>query len=79
MPWPRFLIFNMLGAALWVGAWSSVGYFAGNHITPIYDQVSRYSLYAAIAAAVLVLILRAALRRRQAGARRSETPVESGR
>jgi membrane protein DedA with SNARE-associated domain len=66
MTWRRFLVFNALGAALWVGTWSAVGYFAGNHITSIYEQVTRYSLYVAIAIAVLlvVLIVRAVLRRR---------------
>ena len=29
MHWLRFLAFNALGAALWVGTWVSVGYFAG--------------------------------------------------
>jgi membrane protein DedA with SNARE-associated domain len=65
MPWPRFLIFNTLGAVLWVGAWASAGYLAGDHITAIYDTVSRYSLYLLIALAVVVaaLIIRAAVRR----------------
>ncbi len=65
MPWPRFLIFNTLGAVLWVGAWASAGYLAGDHITVIYDTVSRYSLYLLIALAVVVaaLIVRAAVRR----------------
>src|ERR1700729_3546745 len=31
MRWLRFLFFNALGAALWVGTWVSVGYLAGNH------------------------------------------------
>ena len=65
MPWPRFLVFNTLGAVLWVGVWASVGYLAGNHITAIYDTVSRYSLYLLIALAVVVaaLIISAAVRR----------------
>ena len=66
MTWRRFLVFNALGAALWVGTWSAVGYLAGDHITTIYEQVTRYSLYVAIAIAVVlvVLIVRAVLRRR---------------
>jgi membrane protein DedA with SNARE-associated domain len=54
MHWLRFLIFNALGAALWVGTWVSVGYFAGQHITAIYNAITAYSLYAAIAAVVLI-------------------------
>ncbi|MGH3262428.1 MAG: DedA family protein, partial [Trebonia sp.] len=55
MHWLRFVAFNALGAALWVGTWVSVGYFAGQHITTIYDGITRYSLYAVIAVAVLVV------------------------
>jgi membrane protein DedA with SNARE-associated domain len=67
MAWPRFLVFNALGAALWVGVWALVGYLAGSHITATYTTVSRYSLYALIALAVVVaaLIIRAAVRRRR--------------
>jgi membrane protein DedA with SNARE-associated domain len=54
MRWLRFLAFNALGAALWVGTWVSAGYFAGQHITAIYDDVTTYSLYAAIAAVVVI-------------------------
>ncbi|MGW4568682.1 DedA family protein [Streptomyces sp. NPDC004561] len=68
MPWPRFVAFNALGAALWVGLWAGVGYFAGNHITTIYTEVNRYSTYVLIALGVLILVLvvRAVLRRRRA-------------
>lgn len=55
MRWRRFVAFNALGAALWVGIWVSAGYFAGQHITTIYNNVTRYSLYAAIAAAVVIV------------------------
>ena len=41
MPWPRFLAFNTIGAALWTGAWASMGYLAGDHIGAIYQQASR--------------------------------------
>jgi membrane protein DedA with SNARE-associated domain len=66
MPWPRFVAFNALGAALWVGTWTSVGYLAGNHIGTIYTQVNRYALYllAAVALLVVALIVRHWRRRR---------------
>lgn len=54
MHWRRFLIFNVIGAALWVGVWVSVGYFSGSHIDRIYNDVARYSTYLAIAAAVFI-------------------------
>jgi hypothetical protein len=50
MAWRRFLAFNALGAALWVG----LGDLAGNHITAIYDTAHRYELYLLIAVAVLL-------------------------
>jgi membrane protein DedA with SNARE-associated domain len=66
MRWLRFLAFNALGAALWVGCWVSVGYYGGKHITTIYDYISQYSLYALIAAAVAVIAwIAARLRGRQ--------------
>ncbi|MFD8718140.1 DedA family protein [Streptomyces sp. NPDC059629] len=66
MPWRRFLVFNAIGAALWVGLWASLAYVAGTHITAIYDEISRYQLYALIALAALVaaLVLRHVWRRR---------------
>ncbi|HZU54757.1 MAG TPA: DedA family protein [Actinocrinis sp.] len=72
MPWRKFLLFNALGAALWVGTWTSVGYFAGDHIETIYRQVSRYSLYLLVAAVVLVIAW-AANRYRRNRARRRPT------
>jgi len=67
MHWLRFLAFNALGAALWVGVWASIGYLAGGHITTIYNAISRYSLFVLIALVVVVaaLIIRAVVRRRR--------------
>ncbi|MBV8943591.1 MAG: DedA family protein, partial [Solirubrobacterales bacterium] len=55
MHWAKFLAFNALGAALWVAVWTTVGYFAGNNITSIYNAVTHYTLYVVIALAVLIL------------------------
>jgi membrane protein DedA with SNARE-associated domain len=70
MRWTRFLVFNALGAALWVGVWSSVGYFSGRHIDTIYADATRYDAYLAIAVGLLVLalIVRVAFRHRRASA-----------
>jgi membrane protein DedA with SNARE-associated domain len=67
MPWPKFLAFNALGATLWAGSWSLIGYLAGDHITAIYNAVTRYGLYLLIAlgAGVAALIIRAVVRRRR--------------
>jgi membrane protein DedA with SNARE-associated domain len=64
MPWPRFLAFNALGAALWVATWTAVGYLAGNHIGTIYNAANRYALYLLAAAALLVIALIVRRRRR---------------
>ena len=55
MPFPRFLVCNAIGAALWVGVWSSAGYFAGNHLSQIEALIHRYQNVAFVALAVLVL------------------------
>jgi membrane protein DedA with SNARE-associated domain len=67
MRWLRFLAFNALGAALWVGTWVSVGYLAGSHIDTIYNYITRYSYYALIALVVVItaLIARHLVRRRR--------------
>jgi membrane protein DedA with SNARE-associated domain len=54
MRWLRFLAFNALGAALWVGTWVSLGYLAGSHIGTIYHYITEYSLYVLIALGVLL-------------------------
>jgi membrane protein DedA with SNARE-associated domain len=86
MPWPRFLAFNAIGAALWVGVWTSVGYLAGDHIQVIYNQVTRYSMYLLIAlgVALAALIVRAVLRRRRrrgdcSAGQRSTVPADERR
>src|SRR5215813_5353274 len=65
MHWLRFLIFNAIGAALWVGSWVTAGYFAGNHIAAIYHYVNLYSYYALIALVLLALVYVIRLRRRR--------------
>jgi membrane protein DedA with SNARE-associated domain len=55
MPWLRFLAFNALGAALWVGVWVTLAYFAGTHITTVYDEISRYEGYVLAGLGVLVV------------------------
>jgi membrane protein DedA with SNARE-associated domain len=80
MHWLKFVAFNALGAALWVGTWVSVGYFAGQHITSVYNAITAYSLYAAIAAVVVIaawIFLRVRKRRRSAAeAKTVEKTVE---
>ena len=69
--WAKFLVFNAIGAALWVVAWTSVGYFSGSHINAIYDTASRYSSYTAVIVGALVVayIVRHEVRVRRTRAR----------
>jgi membrane protein DedA with SNARE-associated domain len=55
MRWRRFLLYNSVGAALWVGTWVSLGYVAGDHIGPIYRAVMEYGVYAIALLAVVLL------------------------
>jgi len=75
MHWLRFVIFNAIGAALWVGTWITIGYFAGNNITTIYHYITLYSYYVLAALVVLIVgyIVWRRRRRRAAAAAASET------
>jgi len=53
MHWAKFLVFNALGAVLWVGTWAGLGFLAGQHIVAIYSAIERYKWYAFAAAAVI--------------------------
>jgi membrane protein DedA with SNARE-associated domain len=69
--WAKFLLFNAIGAFLWVAVWTSVGYFSGSHINSIYAAAVRYSTYLTIALAVLLI---AYLARRLVRTRRARAP-----
>lgn len=71
MRWIKFLAFNALGAALWCGVWTSVGYLAGDHVNAIYEVFQRYQWYviAAIVVIVAALVFRAIRRHRGRGER----------
>lgn len=75
MRWVRFLLFNAVGAALWVAVWTTVGYAAGSHINAIYNDATRYSAYVAIALGV-GLIAYVARRTARSRAARSSQPID---
>jgi membrane protein DedA with SNARE-associated domain len=68
MPWQRFLIFNAIGAALWVGVWTTLGYVSGSHIDSIYNTAIHYSTWLLVLVCVLVVayVVRRVMRRRRA-------------
>ena len=57
MPWKRFVIFNFLGALLWVTVISFVGYKFGKHWDALISHLERFNLVIAAVLAVGVLIL----------------------
>jgi membrane protein DedA with SNARE-associated domain len=66
--WAKFLVFNTIGAALWVAVWTTVGYLSGGRIDTIYADATRYTTYLAIALGALLL---AFIVRHVAGGRRA--------
>lgn len=55
MHWAKFVVFNAVGAALWVAVWTTIGYVSGSHIDSVYAAATRYGTYLAIAVGVLFL------------------------
>ena len=68
MPWQRFLMFNALGAALWVSLWVLGTYFFSEHIAVIAALARRFGILAAamVAVALLVALVVFVQRRRNA-------------
>jgi len=64
MHWARFLGYNALGAALWVGTWGAIGYFAGGHIEQIHAFVGRFHWVLIVGAVVVTVIAVVAYRRK---------------
>src|SRR5215469_11280874 len=57
MPWKRFVIFNFLGALLWVTVISLVGYKFGKHWDALTDYVERFNLVIALVVVIGLLFL----------------------
>jgi membrane protein DedA with SNARE-associated domain len=55
MPWKKFVVFNFLGAAVWVTVISSAGFFFGRHWRRLELYIQRFD-YLVIAAVVLLAI-----------------------
>lgn len=54
MHWLKFLFFNALGGAIWVGAWTAAGYYLGKSGGKIDVLVHKFGLYGAVLAFVVV-------------------------
>jgi len=55
MHWATFLAYNALGAALWVGVWGAIGYFAGENLRVIEAWFIRFSWLALVLIALAVV------------------------
>ena len=53
MSWQRFLLYNTIGATLWVTLWASIGYFSANYI----NSLLKYQTYLTIIVTILILAL----------------------
>jgi len=57
MPWRAFIVFNFLGAAVWVSVIASAGYQFGRHWRNLVRGMQRFNLAALIVALVVILFL----------------------
>jgi membrane protein DedA with SNARE-associated domain len=66
MPWRRFVLFNFLGATVWVTAVCGVGYLFGRHWGRLVRDLKRFDLAVAIVVLLAGLFLWWRSRRRNA-------------
>ena len=75
MPWRTFLTYNAIGAALWVGWWTTLSYMLGTHLVVIIEHMHRYKWFAiglvALALAAYVTLHVRHVKRRRARAARA--------
>ncbi len=63
MPFKKFILFNSLGAILWVSLWSGIGYFAANNISTILKYQTYFTIVI-IALLVSFVIYKLLIRRK---------------
>lgn len=80
MPWRKFLLYNAIGAALWVGWWSALSYFLGTHLVDVIEKAHQYKWWAivlvvlAVATYVTLHVRHVRRRRAKAAAARVAEP-----
>lgn len=57
MPWRKFLLFNFLGAVVWVTVISGAGYLFGRHWEHLQENVKRFDVIVAICVALVLAVL----------------------
>lgn len=76
MSWRPFLLYNTIGAALWVGLWTTIAYLAGTNIGRVTGLIHRYQWFAiGLAAVAIGGYVTVHMRRRR---RRRDTVTEPG-
>lgn len=55
MPWWRFLLFNAVGAALWVSVWGVGVYYLGRHMEQVAIEFSRVEPYLIVMGTIALL------------------------
>ncbi|AGL14197.1 DedA family protein [Actinoplanes sp. N902-109] len=77
MPWRTFLVYNAIGAALWVGWWTTISYLLGPKLGDLIDRAHEYKWWAigviVVAIAAYVFLHMRHIRKRRA---RSAAAVE---
>ena len=76
MPWRTFLLYNAIGAFLWVGWWTTIAYLLGTHLVAIFDHVHKYKWWA-IAVGVVAVGTYAWLHIRHIRRRRAKQAADS--
>lgn len=56
MPWRKFLVFNFLGAGVWVTVIASAGYVSGRHWARMERGIKEFDIVIAVVAAALVVL-----------------------
>jgi membrane protein DedA with SNARE-associated domain len=77
MPWRAFLIYNAIGAALWVGWWTAIAYLLGTHLVKIFEKVHHYKWWA-VAALVVAIGVYVWLHMRHIRRRRAKATLAAG-
>ena len=57
MPWKKFAVFNVLGAAVWVSVISCAGFFFGRHWEKLQRGMKRFDVVVAIVVVLVAVIL----------------------
>ena len=57
MHWRKFLVFNFLGAAIWVTVISGAGYFFGRQWEHLQQSLKRFDLIVAVGVVLVVAVL----------------------